>query len=110
MVRWLYSIGQNVVNVGNGALGCPMQWHAGSTCKGKGLQYARHPPITPAVVLDPSSAPTSEPSKIKQSQPQSAHLTSPFPVSFIILSLGLVAQSVEQRIEKHPVRRQSHIE
>jgi hypothetical protein len=34
-----------------------------------------------------------------EGQPQQAHLTGPLSLSFIIPSLGLVAQSVEQRIE-----------
>ena len=40
-----------------------------------------------------------ESGKIKQSQHSFLHLLSPPPVSFIIPALGLVAQSVEQRIE-----------
>ena len=37
--------------------------------------------------------------KIQQSKPSYPHLESLLTVSFIIPSLGLVAQSVEQRIE-----------
>ena len=40
--------------------------------------------------------------KIQQSKPSYPHLESLLTVSFIIPSLGLVAQSVEQRIEKKP--------
>ena len=40
--------------------------------------------------------------KIQQSKPSYPHLERLLTVSFIISSLGLVAQSVEQRIEKKP--------
>ena len=42
--------------------------------------------------------------KIQQSKPSYPHLESLLTVSFIIPSLGLVAQSVEQRIEKNIFR------